>query len=189
MKKRILTFVNALFIFGARKAKRPPIEISIRDNKKIITIELPANIEQLAEGEIVHIKGDIYIPLHMLRKTENADKQTDRLKSKDTSLGFDILFTDILYCQADESYTEVHLLDGRTYNISKNLKHICPLLSADFIRIHRSYVVHGGQIKQVFKIKRLFMVRLNDGTVLNVSPKMGIQLFNDPKYNPKMTPS
>jgi DNA-binding LytR/AlgR family response regulator len=189
MKKRILTFVKALFIFGARKARRPPIEISIRDNKKIITIELPANIEKFAEGDILHIEGEIDIPLNLLRETENVNQQTDRLKSKDTRLGFDILFTDILYCQANESYTDVHLLNGRTYNISKNLKHICSLLSADFIRIHRSYVVHSEQVKQVFKIKRLFMARLNDGTVLNVSPKKGILLFNDPKYNPKMTPS
>jgi len=60
--------------------------------------------------------------------------------------------SDILYCQADSSYTIVHLINGKKIITSKILKLIEELLPAEtFYRIHKSYIVNLNLIKQYVK--------------------------------------
>ena len=52
--------------------------------------------------------------------------------------------SDIIYCQADSSYTIVYLLNGKKIITSKLLKLIEELLpSQTFYRIHKSYIVNA----------------------------------------------
>jgi len=60
-----------------------------------------------------------------------------------------IRINDILYCQADGSYTHIYLLDGKKITTSKLLKQVVDMLPQEtFFRIHKSYVVNINQIQQ-----------------------------------------
>ena len=57
--------------------------------------------------------------------------------------------SEIVYMEADGNYTHIHLKNEQKYLTSKKLKHYETLLSAFFIRVHRSYLVHKKAIKAV----------------------------------------
>ena len=58
---------------------------------------------------------------------------------------------DILYCKSDGSYTTVFMSNGEKYLVSKSMKYVEDLLSNDFIRIHKSYIVNIFEIKEFIK--------------------------------------
>jgi len=56
---------------------------------------------------------------------------------------------DILYCEADGSYTHFHTIDSKTYMTSNNLKAVENILKhAAFFRIHRSTLLNLKHIVQ-----------------------------------------
>ncbi len=56
---------------------------------------------------------------------------------------------DILYCEADGSYTHFHTIDNKVYTTSTNLKKVeSVLLQATFFRIHRSTLLNLKHIVQ-----------------------------------------
>jgi two-component system LytT family response regulator len=64
-----------------------------------------------------------------------------------------INISDIIYCQADGSYTHIYLLNGKKLTTSKLLKSIEELLPNEtFFRIHKSYLVNLNLIKRYIKI-------------------------------------
>jgi len=58
--------------------------------------------------------------------------------------GFEVLNTsDILYCKADDNYTEIHLNNNKKKLVSKTLKYFEEALNgASFSRVHKSYLVN-----------------------------------------------
>ena len=58
---------------------------------------------------------------------------------------------EILYCKSDGSYTTVYMCNGEKYLVSRSMKYIEDLLSHDFIRIHKSYIVNLYEIKEFIK--------------------------------------
>ncbi len=71
--------------------------------------------------------------------------------------------SDIIYCQADSSYTIVHLLNGKKIITSKLLKLVEDSLPSEtFYRIHKSYIVNLNLIKQYIKIDGNQVVLEND---------------------------
>ncbi len=61
--------------------------------------------------------------------------------------------SEIVYCQADGSYTHLHFLNGKKITTSKLLKSIEELLPEEtFFRIHKSYLVNLNLIKRYNKI-------------------------------------
>ena len=66
--------------------------------------------------------------------------------------GFQVLnVADILYCKADDNYTEIYL-ENRKILVSKTLKYFEEALSQfSFARIHKSYLVN---VNEVIKYKR-----------------------------------
>ena len=74
-----------------------------------------------------------------------------------------VKISDIIYCQADSSYTIIHLLNGKKIITSKLLKLIEELLPIQtFYRIHKSYIVNLNLIKQYIKIDGNQVVLEND---------------------------
>lgn len=71
--------------------------------------------------------------------------------------------SDILYCQADSSYSIVHLINGKKVITSKLLKLIEELLPSEtFYRIHKSYIVNLNLIKKYVKNDGNHVVLEND---------------------------
>ena len=76
---------------------------------------------------------------------------------------------DILYFEAEGSYTTIHHKSGKDLAVKK-IKHFEDLLSADkrFLRIHRSYLINVSLIKKYSK-KDGLSVTYDDKTLLPIS--------------------
>ena len=92
--------------------------------------------------------------------------------------GFEVLKTsDILFCKADDNYTEIHLQTGKLL-ASKTLKYFEEALKEfGFSRIHKSYVVNVNSIVKYKKGKGGSVVLENDKE-LQVAPSRKAALLN-----------
>ena len=99
--------------------------------------------------------------------------------------GFEVLDTStILYCKADDNYTEIYLSkppDGRAGNkkklVSKTLKYFEEALAnASFVRIHKSYLVNVNEVVKYQKGKGGSVV-LSNGKEIIVSASRKSELL------------
>ncbi len=69
--------------------------------------------------------------------------------------GFEVLNTsDILYCKADDNYTEIYLNSSKKKIVSKTLKYFEEALTnSGFARIHKSYLVNVNEVVKYVKGK------------------------------------
>jgi two-component system LytT family response regulator len=78
---------------------------------------------------------------------------------------------DIVYCEADSNYTQVHLVNGTRHLVSRTLKEYEELLSdQDFFRIHNSYLINLNLVKNYVKGDGGYVV-MNNGKSLDVSKR------------------
>ena len=91
--------------------------------------------------------------------------------------GFEVLeIKDILYCQADDNYTNIFLKDTKRL-VSKTLKYFEEILSENgFARVHKSYLVNVNEIKEYKKGKGGSVV-LTNGKQVMVSPSRKKELL------------
>jgi two-component system LytT family response regulator len=90
--------------------------------------------------------------------------------------GYEVLnLGDILFFQAEGSYTEIHYIQAKPIMASKNLKHFEFILEGHpaFIRIHRSYLVNARHIQRILR---------KDGGVMAVIHKQEFPV-SDEKVN------
>ena len=92
--------------------------------------------------------------------------------------GFEVLsVSDILYCQADDNYTQIYLDKGKKL-VSKTLKYFEEILSdKGFARIHKSYLVNVNAVVAYNKGKGGSVV-LNNGKELLVSASRKSELLS-----------
>lgn len=58
----------------------------------------------------------------------------------------------IVFCQADDDYTYIYLIDGQKLTVSKNIKEFEDILANyNFFRIHHSYLINRDYIKRYIK--------------------------------------
>ena len=82
-----------------------------------------------------------------------------------------VKITNIIYCKADGSYTDIHLLNGKKIVATKILKDIEEFLPTEtFYKIHRSHIVNLNLIKEFIKTDG-YQVIMEDGTILDVSER------------------
>lgn len=96
-----------------------------------------------------------------------------------TQDGFEVIeMTNILYCKADNNYTEIFLIDSHKKLVSKTLKYFENILSeSGFVRIHKSYMVNVNYIKTYKKGKGGTIVLTNDKE-LSVAPSRKAKLLS-----------
>jgi len=76
---------------------------------------------------------------------------------------------DICYCIADGPYTEVHLVNTKTFISSKNLKEFEDMLPKElFCRIHHGHIIHINHIAKILKGKG-GSVLMKDGKELEIA--------------------
>jgi two-component system LytT family response regulator len=85
--------------------------------------------------------------LHNLAKTGNASEMRLCLP---TFKGFTILrLEEILYCEAERSYTVFHLENGKTITVSKPLIDYDSMLKdTPFFRVHKSFLINLYHVKE-----------------------------------------
>ena len=84
--------------------------------------------------------------------------------------GFEVLETaDILYCKADDNYTQIFLNTNKKKLVSKTLKYFEDALrDSGFARVHKSYLVNVEEVKKYVKGKGGSVV-LSNGKEIMVS--------------------
>lgn len=76
---------------------------------------------------------------------------------------------DIMYCQAEKSYTSFTIADGQTYWTSKTIKEYTDLLeSFGFLRVHRSSLINPSFVAKLIKSRPSYII-MKDGTQINIS--------------------
>lgn len=91
--------------------------------------------------------------------------------------GFEVLETsDILFCKADDNYTEIHLKNHKKKVVSKTLKYFDETLEAsNFVRVHKSYLVNVNEIVKYLKGKGGSVVLSNGQEIMvSASKKSGL---------------
>ncbi|WP_111669483.1 LytR/AlgR family response regulator transcription factor [Algoriphagus litoralis] len=77
---------------------------------------------------------------------------------------------EILFCEANGSYTDFHLSDRRKLVVSKNLKEYENMLQdANFMRVHNSFLINLGEVKKYIRAEGGYIVMNNDRQV-SISP-------------------
>ena len=91
--------------------------------------------------------------------------------------GFEVLeVKNILYCQADDNYTQIFLRDNKKL-VSKTLKYFEETLSENgFARVHKSYLVNVNAVVEYRKGKGGSLV-LENGKQIMVSPSRKKELL------------
>ncbi|MBU2947622.1 LytR/AlgR family response regulator transcription factor [Zobellia uliginosa] len=114
----------------------------------------PINIDEL-------IKAVSYVQIIKQKENELEDKLLQpNLKSVQGKItlpqqdGFQVIdVTDILYCKADDNYTEIYL-ENKKILVSKTLKYFEEALADfSFARIHKSYLVNVDEVVKYRKGK------------------------------------
>ncbi|TGV00875.1 LytR/AlgR family response regulator transcription factor [Flavivirga rizhaonensis] len=84
--------------------------------------------------------------------------------------GFEVInMSDILYCKADDNYTEIYLNTNKKKLVSKTLKYFEEALNnASFARVHKSYLVNVNEVVKYVKGKGGRVV-LSNGKEIMVS--------------------
>lgn len=84
--------------------------------------------------------------------------------------GFEVINTaDILYCKADDNYTEIYLNNNKKKLVSKTLKYFEEaLVNSSFARVHKSYLVNVNEVVKYLKGKGGSVV-LSNGKEIMVS--------------------
>ena len=104
--------------------------------------------------------------MQQLTAKDNSEKQ---IVLKDSEASYYVKVTDILYCEAEGSYTKFYLLNNTPIVISKNLSIYEELLSLNgFIRTHHSYLVNPAHIKMYDKTDGGTLL-LNSGHTVPIS--------------------
>lgn len=104
-----------------------------------------------AAGHIAknNLSRQLEVLMQQLSQSENAGKQ---IVLKDSEASYFVKVTDILYCEAEGSYTKFYFSQDKPIVISKNLSTYEELLGAHgFLRTHHSYLVNPRHIKMYDK--------------------------------------
>lgn len=118
---------------------------------KPIDITELENALQKAENNIStsSLGKQLAVLMQQMNDRSTTDKQ---IVLKDSEASYFVKIADILYCEAEGSYTKFYLSDNSTITISKNLSAFEEVLSLnDFIRTHHSYLVNLSRIKMYEK--------------------------------------
>ena len=105
----------------------------------------------------------------LLENIDTGDVAHKKLAiSTETGIEF-VKFNSIVYLEAQNNYTKINMLDGRSIVASKTLKSFDELLPSElFFRIHKSYLINMNFVKRFFKIDD-FLVELTTGEKLPLS--------------------
>lgn len=138
----------------------------------------PVSIDELikAVDYVVQIKEKENALEDKVLKAFNSEKQGKiTIPVQD---GFEVLeATSILYCQADDNYTQIFLKNGGKKLVSKTLKYFQDALTDfGFVRVHKSYLININEVTGYRKGKG-GMVVLSTGKEVMVSASQKANLL------------
>ena len=104
---------------------------------------------------------------HFLSNITERDEQALKLTITHGDRTHAIAPADIVWCQADDNYTALHLADERRFMSARTLKDYDEMLSPlGFIRVHKSSLINRRHVEGIDGEGR---VRLRNGTRVEIS--------------------
>jgi two-component system, LytTR family, response regulator len=110
----------------------------------------PELLQKSVQRAVQNIRsGDLHIQLQVLMQQLSTKKETDKkIVLKDSNSTYFLKIDDILFCQAEGTYTKFYVHQSEPILISKNLKEYETILEPlGFLRVHHSYLVNMDKIK------------------------------------------
>lgn len=158
-----IIFITAFEHYALKAIKYSALDYLL---KPVSLSELTTAIEKARENleqKTLRQKMDYF----MRNLRASPDDQQIVITSKDGMQS--ILLNDIIYLEANGSYTVIHIEKSSPIVSSRHLKDYENMLPASrFFRIHHSYVVHKAKVVNVKKGKTTTII-LTDNTALQVS--------------------
>jgi two-component system LytT family response regulator len=115
----------------------------------------------------VKVPGAPQEQLTLARKHLQDAGATDRIALREQHSVHIIFHKDIIYCEADRSYTHFHLAGGKTLVISGALKDFADVLPEPmFLRSHQSFLVNRNCVT---RYEKTGVLHLMNGIVIPVS--------------------
>ena len=134
--------------------------------KPIDLTDLQAALEKVKKKKNYGISERLEQLIHNL-KPVSAQKYKLALPTSD-GLVF-VKIDEIVYCEAEGNYTQIHLTNGTKHLVSRTLKEYDDMLTEqDFFRIHNSYLINLNLIKNYVRGEGGYVVMTN-GKSLDVS--------------------
>lgn len=134
--------------------------------KPIDLTDLQAALEKVRKKKNYGISERLEQLIHNL-KPVSSQKFKLALPTSD-GLVF-VKIDEIVYCEAEGNYTQIHLTNGTKHLVSRTLKEYDDMLTEqDFFRIHNSYLINLNMIKNYVRGEGGYVVMTN-GKSLDVS--------------------
>jgi two-component system LytT family response regulator len=156
-------FVTAYDQFALKAFQFSAVDYLLKPNNKAQLISAVDKVKKRIEKSIT--KDHLKALLDNIKK----DKPLKNIAIPNIN-GVDfIAIDDIMYCEADNNYSTIHLKDKQKTIVSKSLKTIEQMFSDhSFVRIHHSYIVNMDHVKKYIKTDGGYVV-MSDGKQLSVS--------------------
>jgi len=125
-------------------------------------------IEAVERAQKKRAAGQREIQSHtLLHNIQKAGNPLDMRLCLPTFKGFIILkLEEIIYCEAERSYTVFHLDDGRTITVSKPLTEYETLLKdGGFFRVHKSFLVNLIHVREYLRGEGGFVIMSNKAEI------------------------
>ncbi len=107
----------------------------------------------------------------LLKQITNKTEASNKIVLKDAEKVYFIKVADIVYCEAERTYTKFYFVDSKPILVSKNLKEYEDILEPlGFIRAHHSYLVNPEMVK-VFEKTDGGVLQLEGGYAIPVSQR------------------
>lgn len=117
--------------------------------KPIDPVELNNALQKAAEHIVNHnLQNQLTVLMQQLAGKNDRAENGQQIVLKDIDKTYFIKMNDILYCEAEGSYTKFYISNSEPIFVSRNLRSYEELLApAGFIRTHHSCLVNPGKIK------------------------------------------
>lgn len=108
----------------------------------------------------------------------NMDSASSKRIALPHSTGMDFVeLNDVVFFQADRSYTEVHMMDGSKFTVSQRLRIYEELLehNSDFFRIHRAYLINMTLVKSYSRSESLLIMKNGESLPISRERKQEVE--------------
>lgn len=88
--------------------------------------------------------------LQTLKKESNSTTE-NYIFVTSSNKNIKIILDEILFIESLKDYITIHLENGRSYHIKQNISVFEKLLNPDFVRVHRSFIIHAKKLTSYSK--------------------------------------
>ena len=164
-------FTTAFNQFAIKAIKRSALDYLLKPINHLELAEAVKRFEAKNTGSHAQKK------LSLLLENLNVNDQNVNKLAFPTLEGFEFIHSNqILYCKAESNYCCIKRIDDITKMATKTLKYVEEILPANFVRIHKSYVLNLNFVVRYHKANK--EVELTNGEKLPVSFRKEEEFLN-----------